>query len=341
MSYIEMMHNLKQQTEALKTQKPAEEAPKEVMIQKDEFITRPEPLSASEQQAEAVTDKETVVQATTEQREFSEDEKVAMRMGWKPKDQWKGKEDDWVEASVYVNSGPVFKRTEALKKSIEKLTSENEKNQELVKALVDDIRSAKERAYQEALRDLEAQKQVAIDLNDYKSVKTIEEQEQALRPMVPQSNVQQGPDLSAGSTKQFLEQNPHLDLVMNHKYDDPNYDKALAIHAFQTRVINEALAEKGNLSQEQQYEIATKAKLEKYGDNPFGESARKATPPPQMSVQSIPRQSNNSSSSKVLSPSALHPGERVIYNDLLVNGKARGMSPEEYLKICSSKREGK
>lgn len=323
MSYLEMMDRMKQAVAALKEDKSQPEP--EVKQEAQEPIEAP-----VEEKSEAPVE---VKAQEPAQPDYSESEKVAMRMGWKPKDQFYGNEHDWVDADTYIASGPVFRRTEALKKDLSKLREENQKQYELVKALVDDIKNAKEVAYKQAMADLQAQKERAVELNDYKSVKAIEDQESLLNkshslPEQPKQDVDH---------LEFIKHNPHMDLVINKKYDDPNYDKAIAIYNYQQRIIQQELDAGKNLSTKEQFELATQKAKERYGENPF-EGPKRDIPPPSSSIQSIPKQnSNTSKTQKTISVSELTPSEKYIYDHLRSN-PGYGMKPEEYLKNCSERR---
>ena len=56
-----------------------------------------------ENKEEVVVDKEVVVEK--EEVKVSPDEERAISLGWKPKDQWQGEEDDWVPAKHWLKYG--------------------------------------------------------------------------------------------------------------------------------------------------------------------------------------------------------------------------------------------
>lgn len=113
-------------------------------------------------------------QTSAPEPQLSEDEKLAMSHGWKPKEQWEGPEDDWVSARQFNQRGELFSR-------ISKLQRQAEVNEQSVKKLVEHNKQLFEAGYQKALRELKAEKRTAIENGDAARALEIDDQTDSLK----------------------------------------------------------------------------------------------------------------------------------------------------------------
>lgn len=95
----------------------------------------------------------------------------ARDMGWKPLDQFKGDEKDFIDASEFVRRGeeilPIMKASNArLEKEVQRLSKTLEK-------FADHHSKTEARAYARALSELEARQAEAVEANDHQAVKEI------------------------------------------------------------------------------------------------------------------------------------------------------------------------
>ena len=105
----------------------------------------------------------------------------AFRMGWRPKDQYKGPEAEWIPAEQFVErvmeNVPVLKRTI---KTMDERFARQEKEFGELKQTFSDYREfatrAEQRAYEKAKKDLMAQRDVAIQHADVDTVRQVETQ---------------------------------------------------------------------------------------------------------------------------------------------------------------------
>lgn len=87
----------------------------------------------------------------------------ARKHGWVPQDEWvsKGNDpDDWHDARTHVNNLKFFDKIENQGKTIAKLNG-------MIESMSATLKRADERAYQQALSDLEAQKARAVNQRDF------------------------------------------------------------------------------------------------------------------------------------------------------------------------------
>jgi len=92
-------------------------------------------------------------------------DEIAFKQGWRPKEEFKGNPNDWVDAKTFVDRAPWAKKIKQLQEKIDDLYKVNEQIQA-------NFTKAEERAYKKAMRELEAQKAQAklqnnVDAYDY------------------------------------------------------------------------------------------------------------------------------------------------------------------------------
>ena len=99
-------------------------------------------------------------------------------MGWKPKEEYQGDDQKWVEAKEFVERKPIYER-------IHKLEQTNKRLSQTVHEFTDHVQKAEKAAYQKAMSDLESQKAYAVESADTQKVKEIDHQIQDLRSNPP------------------------------------------------------------------------------------------------------------------------------------------------------------
>lgn len=105
----------------------------------------------------------------------------ATEQGWLPKDQWGGKPEEWSDAETFVRRGreinPILRK--ALKKERER-TADMEARLRANDATVAELRGylqkVEERATENALRQLKAQRRAALEAGDHAGADEVEEQ---------------------------------------------------------------------------------------------------------------------------------------------------------------------
>lgn len=94
-------------------------------------------------------------------------EAEARKMGWRPQDEYDG--DNWVNAEIFVARAPLIEKIEGMGKALKRVNSETEQIKEHYKKV-------KETAYQQALKDLRAERRAAIQEGDADTLDAVEEQ---------------------------------------------------------------------------------------------------------------------------------------------------------------------
>lgn len=97
----------------------------------------------------------------------------ARASGWRPKDEFEGDPDQWVDAAEFVRRKPLFDQIHSLKKQ----AKEAERQQAL---LAEHAAKAAERGRQQALAEIETEKQRAFEAGDYQAFNAAQKQESAL-----------------------------------------------------------------------------------------------------------------------------------------------------------------
>lgn len=117
---------------------------------------------------------EVVAEEEDKPRDYTDVELKAMKMGWKPRDQFKDAPDDFVEAEHYIDRGPFIKQINEQKEALRQLAAT--------------VAAAEERGRQKALQELLAQKQLAYQQGNYSKANELENQQmemlQAEKPPV-------------------------------------------------------------------------------------------------------------------------------------------------------------
>ena len=130
-------------------------------------------------------------------------EEKASAGGWRPKHDWEGDEDDWVDAPEFNRRGELMARISQLgrkvgekEQAIEKLTAMVAANEKITQKIIDQEIAATEKR-------LKAQRRAAMQDGDFDAVEEIEESIEELSSakkeaaQAPEPQAPRGPDLSA------------------------------------------------------------------------------------------------------------------------------------------------
>lgn len=110
----------------------------------------------------------------------------AKASGWRPKEEFEGDPDQWVDAGEFVRRKPLFDQLHTLKKQL----SAAEKQQQ---QLAEFAANASKRARAEALAEIEAQKQQAFEAGNYKEFNEAQLREKAIYDATPRDEQPQVP----------------------------------------------------------------------------------------------------------------------------------------------------
>lgn len=118
---------------------------------------------------------EQVVEITENGQEskVSEVEQKALDMGWRPKEEFDGNEEDFIDAKEFVNRKPLFDK-------IESVSREAKTARKALEAFKQHYTKVKETEYQNALKELKASKKQALVDGDVDKFYAIEEQQEAI-----------------------------------------------------------------------------------------------------------------------------------------------------------------
>lgn len=107
---------------------------------------------------EELKTEQTPVEQTAEP-ELSSIEQRALEMGWRPKDEFNGDEDDFIDAKEFVRRKPLFDRIEQQGKALKNVTK-------ALEALKEHYGKVQETEYKRALNDLKMQRKAALSDGD-------------------------------------------------------------------------------------------------------------------------------------------------------------------------------
>lgn len=117
-------------------------------------------------------------------------EALARPEGWKPKDEYRGNPDEWVDAETFVRRGreinPILRKNNArLQQELATLRAELSEASSAVKSLQEYNSKLEEKAYQRALQSLKAEKRQALAAGDHETAAELEDQLDELRENPP------------------------------------------------------------------------------------------------------------------------------------------------------------
>ncbi len=111
---------------------------------------------------------ETTEVITEKAPELSPVEQRALEMGWRPKEEFDGDEEDFIDAQEFVRRKPLFEK-------IEHVGKELKETRKALKALQEHHQKVKEAEYQNALKALKAEKKAALEEGDADALIEIDE----------------------------------------------------------------------------------------------------------------------------------------------------------------------
>jgi hypothetical protein len=119
------------------------------------------------------------------QPELTEVEQRALEMGWKPKTDFNGDDDTFVDAKEFVSRKPLFDRIEHQSRELKEV-------RKALKALGDHHQKVREVEYQEALKSLRNEKKNALESGDADRLIEIDDRiaEEKARQVVAQNQAQ-------------------------------------------------------------------------------------------------------------------------------------------------------
>lgn len=149
----------------------------------------------------------------------------ALTMGWVPKEQFKGDPDKWVDAATFIKRGEEF--LPFLKAANKRLERELETVKKSMREFAEFHTKTEARAYERALKDLEARQEAAAAAGDTQAVKEITKEIVGLAK-----------EVSAPKT------NANKDVVEEWKAENAWYDKDPVMRGAAFEIANE-LVEQG------------------------------------------------------------------------------------------------
>jgi len=119
------------------------------------------------------------------QPELTEVEQRALEMGWKPKTDFNGDDDTFVDAKEFVSRKPLFDRIEHQSRELKEV-------RKALKALGDHHQKVREVEYQEALKELRNEKKSALESGDADRLIEIDDRiaEEKAKQVVAQNQAQ-------------------------------------------------------------------------------------------------------------------------------------------------------
>lgn len=162
-------------------------------------------MSDTEQIQEVATETTEVVESTATESQNTEQpsgpsaiEQKAIEMGWRPKEEFGGDEDDFIDATEFVRRKPLFDKIEHQSKELKEI-------KRVLRSLQDHHVKVKEVEFKRAVDYLKAQKKEALEVGDHDKVVELDDQLVDLRAAQRAQEIEQAtpsqptvhPDFSA------------------------------------------------------------------------------------------------------------------------------------------------
>ena len=154
----------------------------------------------TKQEGGVVTNEVTTPETEVETPELSPVEQKAIEQGWVPKDQWKGDPEEWRPAREFVERGELYK-------SIHELKRKDKQREVALTAIQRHHEHVFTKAYEQAMRDLKAEKRAAMREQDFDRLEEVESKIEVLQENhqqeVKQMQVVQAAAAPANSNTEF------------------------------------------------------------------------------------------------------------------------------------------
>jgi hypothetical protein len=123
-----------------------------------------------------IVEEPSIVESSTE---LTEEEQKAMEQGWRPKDQYSGPEEDWVDAHTYLGRGTFLKQIKSLKSEVE----EQKRTMELYG---EHYKRMEKLIYDKAKREIEESMRAARATGNFDAYEEAQKNLQELKPISEQ-----------------------------------------------------------------------------------------------------------------------------------------------------------
>lgn len=123
--------------------------------------------------------------------QYTEMEQRAMSLGWRPKEEWDGSEDDFIDAKEFVRRQPLFEKISHQSRELKQV-------RQAVEALKTHLTTVREGEYQRALEALKAERRAALSDGDGEKfdrlddeIKTVEAEVKQIKELAKAPAVQE------------------------------------------------------------------------------------------------------------------------------------------------------
>lgn len=254
--------------------------------------------------------------------EYPDAEKIARSQGWRPKEEFKGNPDDWVDAETFAERG-FFRNVESLKKTVASEAKKNAELRDMVGALLSDIKDAEAKAREKVLKEIEAKKREAELANDLHSYKELAAKEaEYLQPKPQAAAAPSGPSPA------------YKEVVARHTWIEHIDTDEVAAEKFYfcNREIDKLLKVNPKASEAEQFAVIDRVIAERYPDADV-----EVAKPKVGSLSGLSGGKPKEASSSKINVSNLTASQKLIYESLAKDPKGYSMTPDEYLKSLNKR----
>jgi hypothetical protein len=116
-----------------------------------------------------------------EEPEYTAAQLEAMDQGWRPKDEWEGDPDQWVDEKEFLYRGELMGKISQLNKRAKSMEDALSQKEKTIKALTEHNKKMSEIEFKRALKQLKAEKRAALEDDEYDAADDIDDEIAELR----------------------------------------------------------------------------------------------------------------------------------------------------------------
>jgi hypothetical protein len=129
----------------------------------------------------------------------------AKEMGWRPREEYEGDPERWVDASIFVARAPLFEKIDSQNKTIKSISSKLDSVTSALNEFAVHHKRVKETEYERALQTLRAQKKAAIADDDLVEAENIQERIDDVKEQKIKEQLKPAPAVASGPPPEFVE----------------------------------------------------------------------------------------------------------------------------------------
>lgn len=184
-------------------------------------------------------DNEETAEVVTEELEDQSDDgelsaaELAASMGWRPEEDFKGPKDKWVDADTFLaNREKNLGIAKDSNKRLEQTVRDQAKKLKRAEAVIGQLKTFEDRAYQRALSELKAQQKAAVEDGDTARFDKLDKELDDLRANAPAKEDQKQVDMQEVFTEWLIDNSWYKEDSLKQQYADLQFEKLGGVEGY-------------------------------------------------------------------------------------------------------------